>query len=79
LRLPFSSTPCCSLAFSLLAAALVPAAFSEPAAAATAAGPPVAAQVFLSGIPVDFILLALTLIGVALPAPHAHTTTGNAT
>jgi Na+/H+ antiporter NhaD/arsenite permease-like protein len=65
LRLPFSSTPCCSLACSFLAAAVVLAALAEPAAAATASDPS-AAPVFLFGIPVDFILFALTLIGVAL-------------
>jgi Na+/H+ antiporter NhaD/arsenite permease-like protein len=41
------------------------AALAEPAAAATASAPS-AAPVFVFGIPVDFILFALTLIGVAL-------------
>jgi Na+/H+ antiporter NhaD/arsenite permease-like protein len=73
LRLPVSSTPCCSLACSsrapawprLVAAAVLFAALAEPAAAATASGPS-ATPVFLFGIPIDFILFALTLIGVAL-------------
>jgi Na+/H+ antiporter NhaD/arsenite permease-like protein len=41
------------------------AALAGPAAAATASGPS-ATPIFLFGIPVDFILFALTLIGVAL-------------
>jgi Na+/H+ antiporter NhaD/arsenite permease-like protein len=76
LHLPSSSTPSCSLACSsrlparrlwlrLLAGAISFAAVAEPAAAATASGP-AAAPIFLFGIPVDFILFALTLVGVAL-------------
>ncbi len=50
----------------LLFAAAAAGAFASPAAAAAATGAAAAQPVFVFGIPIDFILFALTLIGVAI-------------
>jgi Na+/H+ antiporter NhaD/arsenite permease-like protein len=50
----------------LLFAAAAVGAFASPAAAASAAGTSAVQPVFVLGIPVDFILFGLTLVGVAI-------------
>ncbi len=50
----------------LIAAVTVLAFFASPAAAASATGTYAAQPVFVFGIPVDFILFGLTLVGVAI-------------
>jgi Na+/H+ antiporter NhaD/arsenite permease-like protein len=72
LRPPSSSTVCCegpcrTSRFALLVALAAVAMVAMVTPAAAAAGAPSAAQpVFVFGIPVDFILFALTLLGVAI-------------
>ena len=58
---PFERETCCSSAVATLAVL-----FANPAAAASATGVYSAQPVYLFGIPVDFILFGLTLLGVAV-------------
>ncbi|HET9395502.1 MAG TPA: hypothetical protein VFO36_05560, partial [Nitrospiraceae bacterium] len=64
LRIPRGRTALALLAFTAASTAFATAAAAQTTAAAPATG--VATPVYVFGIPVDFILFALTLVGVAI-------------